>query len=261
MASATTDQFMPQVRCVEINDPEWTRSLPPQQLHGNDIHVWRIAISACRHLAELCVTVLDEVEKQRASRYHHPHDQLRFILSRALLRHLLAGYIGHSAASIRFVAGPNKKPLLVQSATPPFHYNISHSGDLILIAIARHEVGIDVSFIDPSFAWQDVLNECFCKQELQFILDSSHPAYDFHLLWSRKEALLKATAKGIDDDITRMPCLDGIHHVPASLLGTPHDYAVQSTYAGNRYPCSIACNCAEPVISLFRLDPPLDFLQ
>jgi len=38
------------------------------------------------------------------------------------------------------------------------------------------------------------------------------------LYWTRKEALTKATAKGLDDNLKDIPCLDGPHSVSTAIV-------------------------------------------
>ena len=71
-------------------------------------------------------------------------------------------------------------------------YNLSDSGDRILIAVSRQAVGIDVEYVKPKFYYDTILPLNFTQEEIDFISggDSSNR---FFMLWTRKEAILKAT--------------------------------------------------------------------
>ncbi len=199
------------------------------------VPVWRIDIAGNLHLLDKCSAVLTGDEQQRANKYHHQKDQHRFILARGILRFLLALYSGQQAADIRFTIGGNKKPVMVQSGPGEIHYNVSHAGNMILIAFGNSPVGIDVANIDPSFDYAGILHDCFSDEEAVYIQLSPDPMRTFFQLWSRKEALLKATGKGIDDDLKLVPCVDGFHRAPAAVAGCETDMMVDSFDVGDSY--------------------------
>lgn len=175
------------------------------------VHVWDITISSSLHLLNEYDSLLNAAEQKRANSYHQLKDRQRFIVSRVALRILLGRYLQLLPQDVIFTIGDNKKPF-IQNTNTPLHYNVSHSGGKILIAISDHEVGIDIEDTGSTLTLTDIINTCFSKPEAAQI----HSPQDFYLLWTRKEALLKATAKGIDDDIISIPCLDGTHPIPFS---------------------------------------------
>jgi phosphopantetheinyl transferase len=75
-----------------------------------------------------------------------------------LLCTVLAGYLGTDPAAVELRRGANGKPFLAglwpgeepaSGSMPRLHFNLSHSGDLALIAVAEREVGVDVERIRP----------------------------------------------------------------------------------------------------------------
>jgi 4'-phosphopantetheinyl transferase len=193
---------MPRIICSNIPNVKWAVEIP-QPLVLTDVHVWRVDIADNLHLLDKCAAVLTEDEQQRANQYHHLHDRQRFILARGILRFLLSRYSRLQAADVRFT----------------IHYNVAHAGNFILITVGGVPVGIDVSHADPAFDYTGILNVCFSDKDATYIQLSPEPLRTFHQFWSRKEALLKATGKGIDDDLKLIPCVDGFHHAPAAVVG------------------------------------------
>ena len=77
-----------------------------------------------------------------------------------------------------------------------FDFNIAHSGDItICIASAGHKVGVDIEEVKS----QDILplKEHFTAREWSVINGSDNITDAFYKLWVRKEALIKATGKGV----------------------------------------------------------------
>jgi len=187
----------------------------------------------------------DEIE--RAGRYHQEKDQLRFIISRGMLRLLLGKYLNQKPINIHLEIGANKKPFVQNRRGDDLHYNVSHSGDLILIAVSNSEVGIDIEKINDSFSYKEILPHNFSDEEILFIKKPE----DFYLLWTRKEALLKATAKGIDDDLPLIPSLDGTHHVNSEIIGSEKNWNVNSFHIGDGYIGSVTKSCDKNAINFY----------
>src|SRR5438552_660293 len=87
---------------------------------------------------------------------------------------LLAQYLGCPPALIALQRGPHGKPQLVGE---PLHFNLSHSGALALLAIARDvAVGVDVERVDRPIPRQDaLLTRCFTAAEAAFIVGQDQP--------------------------------------------------------------------------------------
>jgi 4'-phosphopantetheinyl transferase len=175
------------------------------------VAIFRLSVSSSRAFAAQAAAVLQADELRRAQRYHRAEDYYRFLLGRAALRLVLGAYVGQPPASLHFEPGANKKPLLREA--PELHYNVSHAGDWVLLAVAAAEVGIDVERLDPLFAFQEVLGHSFSTAEKTFIERNPVPHQAFYQLWTRKEAFVKATGQGIDAEFSQMPCLDGSHQL------------------------------------------------
>ncbi len=188
--------------------------------------VYRIQISAFGPLESYLHSLLRPDEVLRAKRYHQPRDRQRFIVARGVLRLLLSHHADQSAIDLEFMTDHTKKPFL--KGFPHLHYNVSHAGDWIVIAVAANRVGVDVEKMEPEFDFQAVMEHVFSREERRVIEQSPDARLRFYELWTRKEALAKATAKGIDDDFHRLPALEGTHPVPDGLLTSTESWTVRS---------------------------------
>lgn len=89
----------------------------------------------------------------------------------------------------RLTCESNGKPFFEDY--PDFHFNISHSEDLIAVAVSKTSVGVDIETLrDVNL---DIAGRFFAKKETRFIKTSR----DFLYVWTRKEALLKKTGEGL----------------------------------------------------------------
>ena len=235
------------VTCIAFQNVTW---LPwSAGTHTDELAVFRVAFSDGVALLPQLRTLLSPGEIERADRYRRPNDQLRFTCTRGWLRVLLARYLNRPPDRIEFVAGINRKPALKQSTT--WHFNVSHSGNWALIAIAKTPVGIDLEWVNPDFSFRDVLLSSFSTSEQQCIDACEDARLCFYQLWTRKEALAKATAKGVDDGFARIPSLPGTHPANADLIGQDGHWTAGSFALTDGYPAAVAHDGLSGIIPQF----------
>lgn len=89
--------------------------------------------------------------------------------------------------------GEKGKPYLKDS---PFYYNLSHSGDRLLLAVSTDEVGCDVEYKkDEKLA---IAKRFFAPEEYEYLLDKD----DFTGIWTLKESVIKACGAGMSYPMT-----------------------------------------------------------
>lgn len=219
------------VYCATLPTIAWLRQ--PARPYADELAVFRFQLTDRAGLDAHLRRWLQPDELARAERYRRNEDQRRFVYARGLLRLLAGAYTNQLPALVRFKAGINQKPELAGAAG--WHFNVSHSGDWILIAFSQTAVGVDVEQVNPALPLTNVLPASFSQNEQAYVVAQADARLSFYHLWTRKEALAKATAKGIDDDLHRLPCLDGAHSPPVHLLGegawTVWSFAVADAYS------------------------------
>ncbi len=146
---------------------------------------------------------LSNEEKIRAERFRHSADKNTFITCHGLLRLALSGKLGISPSELVFCYDINNKPGL---AGNPYFFNITNSRDAFAFVISKDfYAGIDIEKADRGIDFLSILNTFFSEQERRFILESKIDSIErFFLLWTRKEALLKAIGTGITASLTEI---------------------------------------------------------
>jgi 4'-phosphopantetheinyl transferase len=226
----------------------WQSSISCGFVTGNAVDIWRIGVSSNLLFLEPFLAIMHPGEIERANRYFQTKDKNRHIVCRGALRIILGKYLNIPPASMEFGIGTNQKPFVKNPNTINICYNISHSEDYILIAVAATEVGADIELINENFGYQEIIEEHFNAEEINFIAQA-HSAERFFMLWTRKEALLKATAKGLDDDLKLVCSMDGTHPIPGNTISTKNDWEINSFNLNPQYIASIAVN---PLASAYR---------
>lgn len=194
-----------------------SRWYPPPEtpiLSGNDVHVWRASLDlSSSHLKRLW-HLLSVDERQRAEQFVFQRDQDKFIAARGLLRMVLSRYLSIEPAKLRFDYGPYGKPELAREMNKHgLCFNLSHSGNLALYAMAVSQVGVDLERIQPDLDYEAIAQRYFSSQEATALLalSSSYRCKAFFRLWTCKEAYLKAKGEGI---------FQGLSQVEISLTST-----------------------------------------
>src|SRR5256714_5722533 len=113
------------------------------------------------------------------------------------VREILAAYLEASPDAIRIVTGEHGKPELADGA---LRFNLSHSGDLALVAVARErDVGVDVERIDArrdALALAERALDAQGAAAVRAAADADRAAV-FHREWARREALAKCAGTGL----------------------------------------------------------------
>jgi 4'-phosphopantetheinyl transferase len=167
----------------------------------NEVHVWKFPVVSTGF------SFLTPEEKIIAGRFRLEGDRNRFAIGRQALRFIISRYLSIEPMDISVIAEPGRKPVINYPVTE-IHFNISHSGEWVLIAIAHNEQGIDVEKIDPEFDYVNLLEDHFNETEKSFIAESTDPVSAFYYLWTRKEALTKAWGTGLLDYMNQVSVLN-----------------------------------------------------
>jgi 4'-phosphopantetheinyl transferase len=222
------------------SSPEWLTSPRSPKIATDEVHVWKVDLSA---LAD--VRLLSRDEHERAARFHFERDRQHFKAARSALRIVLGRYLNLPPESLVFAQTDYGKPFLTNPDAAGVLFNLSHSAEIALIAVARErEVGVDVEFMRADFATSEVAEHFFSVAEI-YTLSGLEPhlrTQAFFNCWTRKEAYVKARGEGLSMpldvfDVSLAP------DVPAAMLSNRvdesqpahwifQDLQIASDYAG-----------------------------
>ncbi|MCR5829435.1 MAG: 4'-phosphopantetheinyl transferase superfamily protein [Lachnospiraceae bacterium] len=112
-----------------------------------------------------------------------------------------------------------------------YYFSLSHCDNLILFASDNTPIGVDIEKSRSSYL--KIAERFFTINEINKIKDSKNPKEEFLLVWTRKEAYVKLTGKGLS---TRLDSFD-VHDTSVTRY-TTNDYI--SMTDGKNYVYSIA---------------------
>jgi 4'-phosphopantetheinyl transferase len=142
--------------------------------------------------------ILDQAEQQHALTIRNGEIHKRYVEVRARLRLLLGDTVNAAPEQLRIGKSEYGKPYLLDY--PNLAFNLSHSGNKLAIAIAYDcAIGIDIECCKPRLSLTALAEKCFSEEELSYWrqLRETERTYAFYQFWTRKEAFVKATGRGI----------------------------------------------------------------
>jgi 4'-phosphopantetheinyl transferase len=191
--------------------------------------------------------LLDEVERGRYEGYRREIDKLRFLTGRALIRGVAAAELGVAAKDVTidsscFGCGkPHGKPKI-----DGLEVSISHSGAWVALALTeKAPVGVDVEEVRDAEV-DDLARISFSPSELAAFnsVPQAGRKGAFFTYWSRKEAVVKATGKGMSVAMSKIT-LTGYDEAPRVVASNAPEVDIATVHmadldAGDGYRASVA---------------------
>ncbi len=152
-------------------------------------------------LTSHCLDWLTERDVARYERFYFERHRKEFLLGKVLVRTVLSEYGGLNPSQWKFIENEYGKPALaVGQNGSSIYFNLSHSGDRLVMAVGKHEfLGIDIERSDRKRRVKKIADRYFSARELQPLLELEELAQQerFYDLWTLKEAYIKARGMGL----------------------------------------------------------------
>lgn len=173
---------------------------PSIELAPDAIHVWTARMDVDAHMMDEMLERLSPLERTRAARMPEERASRQYVVSRAMQRQLLAGYVGGHPSEIRFGVVAMGKPTLAYPNDIGLTFNTTHSGDLVVIAVTAHrDVGVDVERVRPVERALKVSKRCYSSAEHEMLssLPPAEVARAFLSIWVKREGTAKARGDSV----------------------------------------------------------------
>ena len=193
-----------------MSDTIWKRSSVVRAPEEGEVSVWRVRLNAADVSVGHLKSMLSMDELERAERFHFQTHHDSYVITRATLRQILGACLQMDPRDVQFGYGPQRKPYLGNwsgAAHERLHFNVSHSSGLALIAVTRgREVGVDVERIHAVRDLESLASQFFSRFEFQQLMSLPYERRlaSFCACWTRKEAYLKATGRGLSYPMRRV---------------------------------------------------------
>ncbi len=191
----------------------------------NEVKLFVVPLDVSAGEYAACEQTLNAEELTRANRFVFADVRRRFVVCRGQLRRVLAQALNQQPGELRFRYEQWGKPRLELNVEPPIHFNVSHSGEWALIALAHSPLGVDLEVLNDRISYRAIASQILTCREIQLWdhLSLSERAVAAMQLWVCKEALLKAMGLGIAEGLQQvsfpLPIPKDVAFAPAHIDG------------------------------------------
>ncbi len=169
-------------------------------LKPGTVHLWLADCSAIYDPSLLAGyrELLSAAEVERQQRFRFQRDRHRDLIARALVRTSLSRYAPVKPWQWQFEQGEHGKPRVCE-APLALNFNLSHSHELVVCAVALQPVGVDIEYSGRHNDVLAIAERYFSAAESQelFALPQHQQRDRFFDYWTLKEAYIKARGEGI----------------------------------------------------------------
>ncbi len=184
-----------------------------------------------------------------ASAMKHPAAMQRKVLGELLLRSIINQNYQIKSELLKLAYTDKKKPYLLSH--PGIHFNISHSGEWVVIAFSGNPVGVDVEKVRKVNL--NVARRFFSDEEKTrlFNLPEKGQLDYFFDLWTLKESFLKAIGTGLTRPLKSFTVLQSASGFYLENAGDYADVRLSQVAVGKNYKLSV-CSFGEALDDRFQ---------
>ena len=143
--------------------------------------------------------------KNKAARYRHKQNAVNTLIGEIITRKAIFERTGLSKEKIVILSDKCGKPYLAN--IPGLHFNISHSGDLVVCAVDEEPIGVDIELIRA--AKQGIAKRFFSNDEYEFVMsDPDKNSAAFYKIWTMKESYAKWKGGGLSMSLNSFSVLE-----------------------------------------------------
>lgn len=165
------------------------------ELAPDAVDVWEVSLDIAESATLDLAALLSADESRTANQFVEPRARHQYIVSRAAIRRILAGYLDRLPREIEFAVIGQGKPVLAAPNETRLEFNTSHSGKLAIIGVSESRaVGIDLEHVRPLSRALRVAERFFSHSEYLMLRDlpEDELVRAFLSVWVAREGTAKA---------------------------------------------------------------------
>ncbi|GEM_PF-2513885 len=222
--------------------------------HLEEVHIWKFTTDKYKSYINLFTSWLSNTEYKYMAQLKNKNRQQAFIISRGIIKQIISMYLGHSPATIEIFYTSYMKPYLKNQF---LYFNISHSADLVLIALARKPVGIDIEKLRDIEDY-DRTAALFLSDKEKRLLYNNETSFlkknTFFEIWTHKEAVVKALGYGLHFPLHKINILHSKHQFLNTIYIKNKIYTVRDILIDKNYRTAICKEGKIHEIHIFQFE-------
>jgi 4'-phosphopantetheinyl transferase len=168
------------------------------EIEDYQVHIWQANLKSLSVYPEDISKTLSSDELESADKLKFTIDREHFILRHYYLRLILGKYCNCQPHELMFRYNSCKKPYISIPEYKEILFNMSSSGDLMIVGLGWHnDIGIDIEKVHEFYNLENISADYFSLQELNYFNGESDRTKAFFKIWTRKEAIIKAMGQGL----------------------------------------------------------------
>jgi 4'-phosphopantetheinyl transferase len=169
-----------------------------------ECQLWWLSLADARPRLERLVGLLLPEERARIPALRQPE---QFIASRSALQLTLAAHLGIRPGEVRIDRScvrckqQHGKPRLASQGRQPLEFSVAHSGEWLIMAVMTGiGIGVDIEQVTGAFPVMTLAPHVLTVEECAELAAEppNQQAKSFFRYWTRKEAVVKATGRGLE---------------------------------------------------------------
>lgn len=231
---------------------------PFEQLNLNDSFAVNIFVVDCTlfygHLTSL-EKFLHKTEIEPIKRFKNLNNQRNKLVGRSVRKWIISRYLQIAPADILFETDEFGKPFCRIASIKNIFFNSADSGKYMVFICANKPVGIDIELIDGTFRYDEIVAAYFTELEKKILTKDPQNNSLFYTFWTRKEAVLKAIGKGLQEDLGSIEVVDGVNQNTNDCCTIINRFIVSSFVIAQNYFISFALPVSKNKIAFYSILP------
>ena len=179
----------------------WQTEPDGLEISADHVDIWLASTAPDEDRLRAYKKFLSPAELARSGKFKSASRYREYVVTRGLLRQVLARLAGLDITGIEFPDGEHGKPCLDNKpGGKTIAFNVSHSHGLALVAVTLEgRLGVDLEKIRPEVDWRSLAKQYFSGTEVRALdrYPDDPGLKAFYTCWTRKEAFVKALGAGI----------------------------------------------------------------
>ncbi len=140
------------------------------------------------------IKFISSTKQKKLMKFKHKNSAWSSLIADLLIRTMIIEQTQIKNNDIKFGYGAKGKPFLLNDKN--LQFNVSHSKDIVICAVAQNEIGVDIEYTKrASKNYLEIAKRFFSQSEYNSVKNDGKDA--FFKIWTLKEAYVKAIGTGI----------------------------------------------------------------